>query len=140
MLIPSSGTPAFSQNSSMGPWAISALCARAAVQKTKPIPCISMQNGGCSVSHSGRHCRSALGQRWEIPDLLVSARKCTIWLGGDRSSAPEFPAVSAAFQLKESRDQALRQCVVDRGARNKPSSIPELTSYPEMSDVRAVDS
>ena len=57
--------------------------------------------------------------------------KMQIWLGGDRSSAPEFPAVCAAFQLKGSRDQSSE--IMRRCARNKTSSIRELTRRGESS-------
>jgi hypothetical protein len=93
----------------------------------KPIPCISMQNGGCSVSPVHCSLQECLGK---FPTCGLGP-KMQIWLGGDRSSAPEFPAVSAAFQSKGSRDQSsekMRHC-----ARNKPSSIRELTRRGESS-------
>jgi hypothetical protein len=82
MLILPSGTPAFSTKLFYGPsqhFVLGLL-----FKRHKPIPCISMQNGGCSVSH----CRSALGLRWEIPDLLVSARKCYDMVGWGQIFCP----------------------------------------------------
>ena len=88
--------------------------ARAAVQTTQAYPLhINAERGLQCLPQSTAVCRSALGPRWEIPDLLVSARKCKYgWVGTDLLPLNFQPSVQR-FNRRGAAIKALRKCVVD---------------------------
>jgi hypothetical protein len=115
-------------------------------KRHKHIPCISMQNGGYSVSHSQLQSAGVPWDRdgkfptcWSRPENAnmvgwgqifcpwISSRQCSVSTEGEPRS-----------KLWDKLSQIMRRC-----ARNKPSSIRELTrrgessTYPEMSEVLA---